>query len=220
MGDDYYDDDDAEDFGERELDDDYYATEIDLKIISASPEDETGAPSNKPDQEPKDEQKRMSDILPTMRLFQLTGKESGERFWKETFEEVVRIIFSEFAIDAQLGAKIIHYSHHSDDSDMKDSDEEEALRHISRVQMGILDVFGWAISNDVRDLELILEEVRGSVSTPVDLSASEFMYRSNGASAVWRTYFDYEGSSDDGASLRDGYSIQSASLAMRRNWYD
>jgi hypothetical protein len=49
--------------------------------------------------------------------------------------------------------------------------------------------------------------------------ANEFIWHSNGASAVWRAYFDYEGSSDDGASLNDGYSIQSASRATRNPDY-
>ena len=149
---------------------------------------------------------------PLVRPFRLSRRVTEEKFWHDLFATAVPIIFSEFDIDEELGAEMVFYT--AEPLDLED-EEKENYRRISQAQLDILETFEWAISRNVRDEEKILDELRGNLNIETTPSVGEFLRRSNGQSAVWRAYFDYEGSPDDGASLNDGFSIQTVERMAR-----
>lgn len=207
LGADYRNDDEGDKDEERELDKHPYADEEDLRITSASPED---------DIEAEEIEQSLPVAPPLICPFQLRGKAASKQFWRNMFDEIVPVVFAEFGVDEELGCKMVFYA--VDPQDMEDGEKENRL-YVTQIQASVLAVFHWAFSHNIRDHETLLEEIRGSMIEPATSPVNEFIRHSNGVSAVWRAYFDYEGSSDDGASLNDGYSIQSSSRVTRNFEY-
>lgn len=205
----------ADEEDEDLLDDDDFADEHDLSLSFADSEDGEDPSREAATPEPTSP----ASLVPIARPFQLP-EGTANRFWQEMFHEIVPLVFLEFNVDEELGSQIVLGA--SDPlpdvlSDVLSAEEEEAQDRvrITWVQASIFQAFSWAASHDVRDSAAIMEEIRGSLSEEFVPALNDWTRHSNGHSGFLRAQIEYGGSWDDGASLNDGFSIQSASRATR-----